>query len=103
MGLTEGGVNMETNKLVDMLASVFSEGPIVWEGPHVWREQKEFDQREYLKANTLVNPKLSDDDLLTISKKDENGEYKAVFIRLGDLKDFLNVKPRKSRKSSKTS
>lgn len=44
----------------------------------------------YFKQNTLKDSsKLSDDDLMTISQKTENG-YKASFVRLGDLKKFIN-------------
>ena len=44
----------------------------------------------YFKQNTLKDSsKLSDDDLMTISQKTENG-YKASFVKLGDLKKFLN-------------
>jgi hypothetical protein len=43
----------------------------------------------YFKQNTLEDSsKLSDDDLMTISQKTENG-YKASFVRLGDLKKFI--------------
>jgi hypothetical protein len=43
----------------------------------------------YFKQNTLKDSsKLSDDDLMTISQKTENG-YKASFVRLGDLKKFI--------------
>lgn len=43
----------------------------------------------YFKQNTLKDSSnLSDDDLMTISQKTENG-YKASFVRLGDLKKFI--------------
>ena len=43
----------------------------------------------YFEQNTLKDSsKLSDDDLMTISQKTENG-YKASFVRLGDLKKFI--------------
>jgi hypothetical protein len=50
----------------------------------------QIDILSYFKQNTLKDSsKLSDDDLMTISQKTENG-YKASFVRLGDLKKFIN-------------
>jgi hypothetical protein len=49
----------------------------------------QIDILSYFKQNTLKDSsKLSDDDLMTISQKTENG-YKASFVRLGDLKKFI--------------
>lgn len=49
----------------------------------------QIDIMSYFKQNTLGDSsKLSDDDLMTISQKTENG-YRASFIRLGDLKKFI--------------
>ena len=49
----------------------------------------QMDIMSYFKQNTLKDSsKLSDDDLMTISQKTENG-YKASFVRLGDLKKFI--------------
>ena len=47
-----------------------------------------FDINDYFESNICKEP-LADDDMITISKKTNDG-YKAVFVKLGELRNFLN-------------
>lgn len=44
---------------------------------------------EYFKNNGLKDRKLTRDDTITVSLKEPNGEYKAAFVTLGDIIDFI--------------
>lgn len=44
---------------------------------------------EYFENNGLKDRKLTREDTITISLKEPNGEYRAVFATLGDIVDFI--------------
>ena len=44
---------------------------------------------EYFENNSLKDRKLTREDTITISLKEPNGEYRAVFATLGDIADFI--------------
>lgn len=52
--------------------------------------EPEFDPEKYFKENTLDPGKLSPEDYVTVSHKDEEtGEMRAYFVKLGELKKIL--------------
>ena len=50
---------------------------------------EEINVGEYFENNSLKNRKLTREDTITISLKEPNGEYRAVFATLGDIIDFI--------------
>jgi adenine-specific DNA-methyltransferase len=43
------------------------------------------------KGNDRSNAKISDDDILHVSHKNENGEYETCFITIAQLKEVLKA------------
>lgn len=52
-------------------------------------KNEEVNISEYFENNSLKDRKLTREDKITISLKEPNGEYKAVFATLGDIVDFI--------------
>jgi hypothetical protein len=49
-----------------------------------------FDAEKYFNENTLPPSKLSHEDYITVSHRDEaTGEFRAHFVKLGELGKFL--------------
>lgn len=51
-------------------------------------ELEDVDIVKYFDENTLKDRKLSDDDMITVSLKEKDG-YRAVFVKLGDLRKYI--------------
>lgn len=82
MGLNSGDVDMVA-VMQGMLNGMLGQAAVI---PEV--EPEEVDPKKYFEENTLKGRKLSDDDMVTVSLKEKDG-YKAVFVRLGDLKKYI--------------
>ena len=82
------GIDMNTNtNPLQMLAQLT--GAINANPPKpVTRQQvKPLDIRQYFEDNRLKDP-ISDEDMITVSKKTETG-YRAFFVTFGDLKKAI--------------
>ena len=55
---------------------------------------------EYFENNGLKDRKLTREDTITISLKEPNGEYRAVFATLGDIVDFIYDELKKKENSN---
>jgi hypothetical protein len=52
-------------------------------------DKEELNIGDYFEKNKLKDRQLTRDDTITVSLKEPNGEYRAVFATLGDIIDFI--------------
>jgi hypothetical protein len=52
-------------------------------------DKEELNIGDYFEKNKLKDRQLTRDDTITVSLKEPNGEYKAAFVSLGDIADFI--------------
>lgn len=80
MGLNSG------NPILDMFSNILKDG--LAQENSIISKPEPINIKEYFKQNTINGDELKDEDLITVSLSENNG-YRAVFVKLGDLKKFL--------------